>query len=46
VVSAFLAFVWGTPLSLACTMIGLLSISVALILLYAHFMKSFKPEKA
>ena len=39
IVSAFLALVWGTPLSLACTMTGLLAISVAMILLYTHFMK-------
>jgi len=46
VISAFLALVWGTPLSLAFTMISLLAVAVGMILLYAHFMKRFKIETA
>jgi DHA1 family bicyclomycin/chloramphenicol resistance-like MFS transporter len=44
-VSAFVALVWGTTLSLASTMVTMLVLGVATILLYARFMRRAAPAE-
>ncbi len=44
VVSAFVAFVWATPLSLAITELAALALGLATVLIYASAMKKAKPQ--
>jgi MFS transporter, DHA1 family, multidrug resistance protein len=39
IVSAFVALIWGTPISLALTQIVMLAVGVSTVLLYLQFMK-------
>jgi MFS transporter, DHA1 family, multidrug resistance protein len=42
VVSAFVALIWGTPLSLALTAISMLAVGLTMLLLYMHAIKRAK----